>query len=95
MLMNLWLDDIRNPRDWDFPRDWIWVKTVEDAKRYLGSIPIKIASLDNDLGCDREQGRRLVLWMAENEIWPEEVRVHSANVVAWEYMRGMIKRYKP
>ena len=93
--MNLWLDDERNPRDYDFPQDWVWVKTVEEAKRWISMGKIEIASLDNDLGEGQEEGRRLVLWMAEFEIWPKEVRIHSANPVAWEYMTKMIERYKP
>jgi hypothetical protein len=54
------------------------------------------ASLDNDLGEGEEEGRRLVLWMAETSTWPTgAIEVHSANPVAKKYMEGMIERYAP
>lgn len=89
--MKLWLDDLRSPPD----TDWHWVTTVDAARTLMRRWPVTIASLDNDLGEGQEEGRRLVLWMADSGIWPHEVVVHSANVVAGEYMTGMIDRYKP
>lgn len=59
------------------------------------------ASLDHDLGYDPEggllpEGRVLVSWMAERDIWPTEtIAVHSANVVGVRHMIGMIERYEP
>ena len=50
-------------------------------------------SLDHDLGGD-DTSRRIVLWMCENEFWPDEVVVHSANPVGVEWLEGMIARYK-
>lgn len=87
--MKLWLDDLRSPPD----TEWHWVTTVDAAKILLDHFHVEIASLDNDLGEGQEEGRRLVRWMAENEIWPNEIVVHSANVPAGEYMAGMIQRY--
>lgn len=87
--MKLWLDDLRYPPD----INWTWVKSVDEAIEWLKTGKVIKASLDNDLGLEVE-GRRLVLWMAEHDIWPEEVVVHSNNPVAREYMEGMIKRYK-
>lgn len=44
--MKLWLDDVRPaPSD-----DWLWVKTVEEAKAALEVFEITEASLDHDLG---------------------------------------------
>lgn len=50
--MNLWLDDVRDPIN--FNREgWWWVKTVEEAKKALLTGEIENASLDHDLGaCD-------------------------------------------
>ena len=89
--MKLWLDDLRSPPD----HSWHWVTAVSAAKALLERFDVEIASLDNDLGEGQEEGRRLVLWMAETGTWPDEVVVHSANVVAGAYMTGMIERYKP
>jgi len=90
--MRLFLDDIRTPPD----ETWTWVKTIEDAIPLLESGEVEEASLDNDLGENIEEGRKLVLWMAEKGTWPtNEIHVHSANPVAVEYMLGVIDRYGP
>ena len=90
--MKLWLDDIREPPG----QEWTWVKTVEEAKEILRSQEVSEASLDHDLGEDEPEGRKLVLWMAENDVWPsEELVIHSGNVVGVEYMTGVVERYGP
>ncbi|KAF0967291.1 hypothetical protein BPODLACK_04261 [Gordonia sp. YY1] len=33
--------------------------------------------------------------MCEHEVWPEVVRVHSANPVGVEWLTGMVDRYRP
>jgi hypothetical protein len=90
--IRLWLDDIRTP-----PNDtWTWVKTVDEAVALMETGRVTEASLDHDLGDEVPEGRRLVLWMAEHDIWPSEaISVHSGNVVGHEYMVGVIERYSP
>ncbi len=89
--MKLWLDDLRAP-----PDGWTWVKTAAEAEALLRTGQVTDASLDNDLGDGEPEGRRLVLWMCEHDVWPREsIAVHSANPVAWDYMFGMIERYGP
>jgi len=57
---------------------------------------ISEASLDNDLGEGVAEGRKLVLRMAEHDLWPtQSLAVHSANPVSVEYMEGVIERYGP
>ena len=97
--MKIWVDDIRTPPD----ETWRWAKTSAEAIRWLtnskivnwrpGWGGIEIMSLDHDLGGD-DTTRPIVLWCCENEFWPVEVRVHSANPVGVEWLEGMIKRYK-
>ena len=97
--MKIWVDDIRTPPD----ETWRWAKTSAEAIRWLtnskivnwrpGWGGIEIMSLDHDLGGD-DTSRPIVLWMCENDFWPVEVRVHSANPVGVEWLEGMIKRYK-
>lgn len=97
--MKIWVDDIRTPPS----LDWYWCKTSDEAIKVLMNEkwfdehvkphPIKLMSLDHDLGGD-DTTRPVVLWMCENEFWPEEVRVHSANPVGAEWLEGMIERYK-
>lgn len=90
--MKLWLDDIREPPD----DAWMWARTYEEAKRAMLSLEVTEASLDNDLGDGEPEGRKLVQWMCEHELWPRDfIAIHSANPVAREYMVGMIERYGP
>lgn len=93
--MKIWVDDIRTPPD----DSWLWKKTSAETLlllehcRHCWRHDIDLMSLDHDLGGD-DTSRRIVLWMCENEWWPEEVIVHSANPVGVEWLEGMIKRYK-
>lgn len=96
--MRIWVDDIRLPPE----PSWIWCKTSAEALTILNNLhdsPSKDIilfstwSLDHDLGGD-DTTRPIVLWFCENDWWPREVRVHSANPVGIEWLEGMIKRYK-
>ena len=95
--MKIWVDDRRPPPD----RSWDWVKTSADALTILNNlkysykewIEFSTWSLDHDLGGD-DTTRPIVLWFCENDIWPNEVRVHTANPVGREWLEGMIERYK-
>lgn len=90
--MKLWLDDLREPPD----DSWTWARTYAEAEQAMRSLEVTDASLDNDLGEGEPEGRRLVHWMCEHDVWPRAtIAVHSANPVASEYMVGMIERYGP
>lgn len=102
--MKLWVDDLREP-----PSDtWTWAKTSTDAidALIISCRPHECApdgascwnvitdmSLDHDLGGD-DTTRPVVLWMCENNWWPDRVVVHSANPVGREWLEGMIARYQ-
>lgn len=99
--MKIWVDDIRTPPD----DSWLWARTSEHAISILESVskwhtnPIEIMSLDHDLGIlaysnKEDTTRPIVMWMCENDFWPVEVRVHSANPVGIDWLEGMIERYK-
>jgi hypothetical protein len=92
--MKIWVDDIRTPPD----DTWMWCKTSYEAIAELHNAmlrhwEIEIMSLDHDLG-GVDTTRPVVLWCCENEFWPNEVRVHTANPVGHEWITGMIERYK-
>jgi hypothetical protein len=102
--MKIWVDDIRTPPD----NTWYWCKTSQDAIQELiiskmmsngklGGICsmgwITEMSLDHDLGGD-DTTRPIVLWCCENDFWPVEVRIHTANPVGRDWLEGMIERYK-
>ena len=94
--MKIWVDDIRIPPD----DTWAWCKTSEatiECLKYLkmvGSTKFNLMSLDHDLGGD-DTSRPIVLWMCENNFWPVEVRVHSANPPGVYWLESMIERYHP
>ena len=86
--MMLWLDDIRPP--WRFGYVGAeWAKTAAEAIEILKTGKVTFASLDHDLseaatiGMAPENeptGYTVVLWMEENNVFPEEgVTVHSMN----------------
>lgn len=98
--MKLWVDD----DDWSGTREpptteWVWAKTSAEALAYLETGTVQEISLDHDLGMN-DQGeddttRRLVLWMCENDAFPEVLYVHTANRVGREWLVSMINRYGP
>lgn len=95
--MYLWVDDIRHP-----PIDnhlWDWAVSSDIAIARLGEArelgeKVDLMSLDHDLGGD-DTTRPVVLWMCENDFWPDNVVVHSQNPVGCDWLIGMINRYKP
>lgn len=91
--MKLWVDDLRKPPD----STWVWSKTSRntiDTLMFAGIGEITEMSLDHDLGGD-DTTRPVVLWMCENNKWPDSIGVHTANPVGREWLEGMVARYKP
>ena len=93
--MRIWVDDLRPAPAWD------WIQAFSSSEAILildnclrGGVSIDIMSLDHDLGGD-DTTRPIVLWMIENDFWPVEVVVHSANPVGCDWLNGMIERYRP
>lgn len=92
--MKIWVDDLRPA-----PDGWFWATSSESAlavlRYFLGyRNDVQALSLDHDLGGD-DTTRPVVLWMAENNVWPDKVYVHTANPVGREWLVGMINRYGP
>jgi hypothetical protein len=106
--MRVWLDDIRTPPHdgWIWIKSVADAKIViENHYRRIA-----VLSLDHDLGMvesettdsgiiiadevEAEKGAKLVLWMAETDLWPEgEIWIHSDNPVGVENMAATIRRY--
>lgn len=87
----LWIDDEREPPD---RHSWWWVKRSDHAIRFIDGLRPREISLDHDLGGE-DTTRLVVLWMCEHDVWPEVVRVHTANPVGREWLVGMVNRYGP
>ena len=93
--IRLWIDDERPmPDEYD-----VWAKTSAGALTVLeraarDGAPLGVVSFDHDLGGD-DTTRRVMMWMAEHNIWPATVRIHTANSVGCEYLAGTARRYAP
>ena len=81
--MRIWVDDIRDPKEW-LPHiswfrgrdlnelsEWIWIKTAQAAIALLDSENIVEASLDFDLGDLDEagDGYMVATWVEEANAW--------------------------
>jgi hypothetical protein len=103
--VNLWLDDYRDPEQWASrmgwpPTEWRWARSVNEAIQMVEreANPWAAASLDHDLGDYNAyggDGEKLVKWMIESNIWPQEITVHSSNPVGVKNMLSDIDRYGP
>ena len=91
--MKLWLDDIRPA-----PEGWTWhlhVDNMIDDIRWLmrHNKAIEMISLDNDLGELEKEGYKVLDWLESLQIPIEfSIHIHSANPVARDRMRAIIKR---
>ena len=98
--MKLWVDDIRPA-----PEDYLWVKTVDDAKiaikfdeNVLFAVrpdrTIELIDIDHDAGDYAKHGGdyiKLLDWLEETgRNYP--IRIHTMNPVGRENMRAIIQR---
>jgi hypothetical protein len=96
-MVDLWLDDVR-PCPYI---GWVWAKNYDEAIEILKTNKVRKCSLDHDLSFLQyanlhepffeKTGYDVVLWMEENNIWPEEPPVvHSHNPVGAHRMALVI-----
>lgn len=93
--ISVYLDDNR-----DTPEGMVRTYTVADTLAIVRGCSVDLLSLDNDLGIAglENEGREVVRALCEQSFlgwdrWPRRIRIHSANCVAFDYMRGMLLRY--
>ena len=96
----VFLDDEREP--WD--PEWMLVKTYDECVQVLSQGNVEHLSLDHDLSNehyngdlgDEKTGYHVVLWMAENGIWPTKTLiVHTMNPAGRERMVRTAERFAP
>lgn len=100
--MKLWIDDLREDPDTKWagisePQGWKWARSSDEAILHLlahASSPIEEVSFDHDLGGE-DTTRSVLLWMIENDVWPDHIYVHSANPVGRKWLLGTAERYAP
>jgi len=93
--MNIWLDDLRNPKDWITPPlshyNWTWVK---NAKRCIDIIDfgnVWIISFDHDLGTELtgyDVAKYIEKLCYEGEIRCPIYHIHSANVIGAQNIKA-------
>jgi len=98
-MMNLWLDDERDPNNRKIQElfgaepDMIWVKTADAAISRLKSNNVAWVSLDHDLGT-KQTGYDVAKWIEERayygELSPLTWTIHSANIEGARLMRAAL-----
>lgn len=96
--MRLWVDDERV-----MPQGYThWARSSADAiemieRQQVAATRFQLVSFDHDLGgtTGDDTSRRILTWMIEHDMWPEEIRFHTANPVGREWLEGTAKRYAP
>ncbi|MFD2704595.1 cyclic-phosphate processing receiver domain-containing protein [Salibacterium lacus] len=79
---NIFLDDVRPG-----PEDHILVKTAEECILLLEDDQhVSHLSLDHDLGSKKSNGFEVVLYLLENNQYPDRITIHSANAAAGKKM---------
>ena len=101
MSVILWLDDLRDPKD--FIKNYnsysvIWIK---DYSRFIefvneGHLP-DIVDFDHDLGEGKsgyECAKYLVNWCIDNNVRLPEIVIHSSNPVGRGNIESLVNSYK-
>lgn len=89
--MNLFVDDLRTPKT---NKKWIIVRNYNDAISIIKNDNIDYLSLDHDLG-EEKTGYDIILYIIENNLYPNHVSIHSANPVGFENIAKLLCRYAP
>ena len=93
-MINLYLDDLR-----PCPERFILAKNALECRLLLLSNDVNILSLDHDLS-ETETGYDLCKWLVEagqynQNIYPKQIFLHTANGVGRDNMFKLLERYKP
>ena len=89
--MRLFVDDERPS-----PPGWILALSAEAAIVFLERhADITHLSLDHDLGYTTDTIMPVLFWMRDNNWWPNELYVHTANEDGEEVMLGFIETHAP
>ena len=94
--MQLWLDDIRDPKVYGKP-EAIWVKTAEEAMAILRTGYVSFISFDHDLGTEldgHDVATEIERLVYEGLIPMPEWSVHSANPVGEAEITAAMKSAK-
>ena len=94
-MIKIWIDDIRTPPS----EDWIWIKSVNEAKRYISMIYSYgvtdiMLNIDHDAGDYAKDGGdyiRILDWL--EEIGQDGyIHIHSMNAIGRMNMEAICHR---
>lgn len=107
-MFNVYLDDDRSGPGNHFGdvsigwENWVIARSVQSVQELLNLGLVNDLSLDHDLGYNSKSGelnangRTLVMWMIENNIWPKgEITIHSQNLIKAIEMKADIDKFRP
>ncbi|RDI32417.1 hypothetical protein DEU38_103150 [Rhodococcus sp. AG1013] len=93
--MKLFVDDERPaPDGWELAKTAEYAITLLNFQRFF-SCQVEQLSLDHDLGYTADTVMPVLYWMRDNEFWPDELYVHTANEDAEEVMLAFIRANAP
>jgi len=92
--MKLWIDDERV-----MPAEYTHMAMSSAQAIHLleQTDDLELVSFDHDLGGlhGDDTSRAVLTWMIEHNIWPREIRFHTANPVGRDWLEGTARRYAP
>lgn len=97
--MKIWIDDIRQPPNWELGNDsWHWATSVNaaiNAIQYFEEwFKVELIDIDHDAGDYAKDGGdyiKVLDWLEETgRNYP--IRIHSMNTVGVENMRRIIRK---
>jgi len=105
----MWLDDIRPaPEGWTWVKDYdSAISLLKMGRVQTASLDHDLSDIqmrwDTGTGyseapvqrLEERTGYHVVLWMAQNQTWPDTLRVHSGNPVGKRAMLQLIERHHP
>lgn len=94
-ILKIWVDDVRPA-----PEGYVWLKSVNEVKRYLAdphilcNYEIKLIDLDHDAGDYAKDGGDYVRILDYLEMvgYNGDLRIHSMNAVGVQNMRNIIQK---
>ena len=94
-ILKIWVDDVRPA-----PEGYIWLKSVNEVKKYLAdphilcNYEIKLIDLDHDAGDYAKDGGDYVRILDYLEMvgYNGDLRIHSMNPVGVQNMRNIIQK---
>lgn len=97
--MNLWIDDERPmPLTYSHHAESSLEAIALLVQAMMDDVHVSKISFDHDLSTrdgEDDTSRRVLLWIIENDFWPDEMAFHTANKIGHEWLVGMATRYAP